>query len=320
MQLSQITGLAAAGLMLFSAPTALAWGDDGHKMVAWIAYARLTPAAKTQVDALLAADTDTHLTPADFGSRATWADHYRDEDQRKLHYTETENWHFVDLEIASPDLAAACFQFPKLPAGTLASNGAAKDCALDKIQEFQAELASPATSQAERIMALKFLMHFVGDIHQPLHASTNQGDAGANCEQVEVAADGPAFALHHYWDTEAVDDLVKKDPQTPARDKQAKRISDATLKKVAQEWGAQIAAGDAASWARGDAKAWVQESYGVSKSTAYNLPPHTACKIGDHPPVFALPDTYQAQAETTVKGQIQRAGVRLAAVINGALK
>jgi hypothetical protein len=77
---------------------ALAWGDDGHKVVALIAQHYLTPAAKKQVGAMLAADTDP-LTQHDIASEATWADRYRDSNRRKDNYDATKRWHFVDLEI-----------------------------------------------------------------------------------------------------------------------------------------------------------------------------------------------------------------------------
>ncbi len=165
---------------------ALAWGDDGRKTVALIAEHFLTPAAKTQVDALLAADTD-NLTQHDIASEATWADRYRDANHSKDHYDATKRWHFVDLEITDPDMKAACFDRKPLPAGTLASNGDKMACTVDKITQFAAELEAPVTDADERLVALKFLLHFVGDMHQPLHASDNN-DAGGN--SVKVMVDG----------------------------------------------------------------------------------------------------------------------------------
>jgi hypothetical protein len=164
----------------FSSYDVMAWGDEGHEIVAAIAYARLTPAVRKKVDALLASDKD-QLSAADFVSRATWADKWRDSDRNttKVRYKATQNWHFVDIEIDNPDLDAACFKHPPLPAGTLASAGPADDCVVDKINEFAAELDNSSTSRAEKILALKFLEHFVGDLHQPLH-SADHHDRGGN--------------------------------------------------------------------------------------------------------------------------------------------
>src|SRR5277367_4333722 len=155
--MKSVSSLFAACALLATANPANAWGDLGHKVTALIAYRHLTPAAKAKVDAMLAADTDS-LTAPDFASRATWADKYRNG------HRETAAWHFVDIEIDHPDLGAACFGFPA--ASQPASAGPAQDCVVDRIEEFEHELASPSTSPAERLLALKFLIHFVGDLHQ----------------------------------------------------------------------------------------------------------------------------------------------------------
>ena len=69
-----------------------------------------------------------------------------------------------------------------------ASAGSAQDCVVDKIDEFEAELASPSTAPAERLLALKYLLHFIGDLHQPLHASDNE-DRGGNCVRIPEYAE-----------------------------------------------------------------------------------------------------------------------------------
>src|SRR5262245_51379216 len=104
--------------------TVAAWGDEGHEIVGVIAYGFLTPAVRTKVDALLAADHDG-LTPPDFVSRTTWADRFRDSDRTstKIRYNATHNWHFVDTELDDGNVDAACNHHPALPAGTLASAG-----------------------------------------------------------------------------------------------------------------------------------------------------------------------------------------------------
>jgi hypothetical protein len=84
---------------------AAAWGDDGRKVVALVAQHYLTPTAKKQVDAMLTADADP-LTQHDIASEATWADRYRDSNNRRDHYDATKRWHFVDLEITDPDMKA----------------------------------------------------------------------------------------------------------------------------------------------------------------------------------------------------------------------
>jgi hypothetical protein len=190
---------------------ASAWGDDGHKTVALIAQHFLTPTAKRKIDAMLAADTDNR-TQHDIASEATWADKFRPS------HPNTAQWHFVDIEILDGDMASACFGRLPLPAGTVASNGPAQACVLDKAKQFADELAAPVTDAEERLFALKFLLHFVGDMHQPLHSSDNHDRGGNN---VKVVAPGIPHKskdeLHGYWDTQFVDAIAGKSPPALAR-------------------------------------------------------------------------------------------------------
>jgi len=135
---------------------AFAWGVEGHEIIALIAERYLDPAVRAKVAALLAADTDT-LTDHDIASEATWADKYRDSDRNttKARYEATWRWHFVDIELAEPDLASACFGHPPLPLGVPASEGPPRACVVDKIVQFAAELDNPATSAPEQLLALK---------------------------------------------------------------------------------------------------------------------------------------------------------------------
>ncbi|HSV23739.1 MAG TPA: S1/P1 nuclease, partial [Xanthobacteraceae bacterium] len=128
---------------------ALAWGDDGHKVVALIAQSFLETDVRKRLNALLAADTDS-LTPHDIAAAATWADKFRDANINGSRL-KTRQWHFVDIEINAPDLDQACFNQPAIPAGTTASDGPADDCVVDKIQEFAAEIADPGTDLEEQV-------------------------------------------------------------------------------------------------------------------------------------------------------------------------
>ena len=131
---------------------------------------------------MLTADPDT-LT-AHIASGATWADRYRDSDRggSRQRYEQTRQWHFVNIELDGPNLDRACFGHPRLPAAVPASSGPAKACLVDKIEQFTAELSNSATAPGERLLALEFLLHLVGDVHQPLHA-VDDHDAGGNRKQ-----------------------------------------------------------------------------------------------------------------------------------------
>ena len=116
----------AAAICLPCART-LAWGDEGHEVIGLIAEHYLEPAVRRRVQALLAGD-ESGLTAKDIAHEATWADKYRDSDRNsaKVRYTQTRNWHFVDLEIAGADIRRACFGQPALAPATDASAGPAE--------------------------------------------------------------------------------------------------------------------------------------------------------------------------------------------------
>jgi S1/P1 Nuclease len=272
-----------------------AWGDDGHKVVALIAQKCLTPSTKKQVTAMLRSDTDD-LTKHDIASSATWADKYRDFNHRKDHYTHTQNWHFVDIEVDSPDLNAACFGHPPLPGGQPASDGPDKICATDKINQFGAELRASDTDAEERVMALKFILHFVGDIHQPLHSSDNH-DRGGN--DVKVIVDGfphkSKDELHGFLDTQFVDALG-----TPPSSLVASLLSN-------------ITPAQAKEWATGMPEDWAKEAFAVSLADVYGNPPLSKGEV-QH-----LDSSYVNKVEKDVKLQLSRAGVRLAFFLNQAL-
>jgi len=132
---------------------------------------------------MLTADPDT-LTAHDIASGVTWADRDRDSDRggSRQRYEQTRQWHFVNIELDGPNLDRACFGHPRLPAAVPASSGPAKACLVDKIEQFTAELSNSATAPGERLLALEFLLHLVGDVHQPLHA-VDDHDAGGNRKQ-----------------------------------------------------------------------------------------------------------------------------------------
>ena len=178
----------------------------------------------------------------------------------------------------------------------LASNGPAQDCAVDKIEQFQVELAAPGTDAEERLFALKFILHFVGDLHQPLHSSDNH-DRGGN--EVKVTVVGfphkSKDELHGFWDTQFVDGVA-----TPPA---------ALAKKLL----GQIKPSDASTWATASPEDWQKEAFAIAKGDAYDLPPMSPDKT-EH-----LSASYVTKAEKDVSLQLSRAGIRLASVLNKSL-
>ena len=237
---------------------AAAWGDEGHKVIALIAREYLDPAARASVSAMLDADPDG-LTAHDIASEATWADKYRDADRdgTRQHYEQTRQWHFVDIELDSPDLDQACFGHPRLPSEVPASSGLLDTCIVDKIAQFADELGNWETASNERLFALKFLLHLIGDVHQPLHAADDH-DSGGNRKHVVVAGDTTGN-LHHFWDVEFVERLGRDPAETASR--LISGISDEQRQ----------------AWSQGTAADWAMESFALARDHAYGmLPPASA--------------------------------------------
>ena len=150
---------------------ALAWGHEGHEIIALIAEHYMTSATIAKTDVLLGG--------AGIDSVASWADDYRRD------HRETGPWHYIDIPLADSriDMAREC------------PNG---DCVIAKAEYFLGILRDPKADRASKAEALKFVVHFVGDMHQPLHDEDN-GDKGGN--ERHVIFDGKPDTLHWVWDT-----------------------------------------------------------------------------------------------------------------------
>jgi hypothetical protein len=285
--------LCVAAFNLAQTGRALAWGDEGHEVVALVAQSFLEPDVRKRVNALLAADTD-NLTAHDIASAATWADKFRDANENGSR-EKTRQWHFVDIEITAPNLDEACFNHPPIPTGTTASDGPVADCVVDKIQEFAAELANPATDIEEQVAALKFVLHFVGDVHQPLHSSDDH-DRGGNDKRVS-ASGLSAGNLHHFWDTEFVDQLGPD------------------AKTIASDLIGHITKDQQQHWQTGGPADWAQETFRIAKDDAYGQLPEPNTHGS-----FRLTDDYVTTATNDAAIQLSKAGVRLAMILNQALR
>lgn len=166
--------------LVFS-PAALAWSTLGHRLVGELAERHLSPAAEVQVKRLLAGEPDPTLAGV-----ATWADRLRDLDPER--FKQTSRWHYVDIGDGSCRYIAA----RDCPDG---------NCVTGAIERQRAILADRSQSLAARRDALKFIVHFVGDIHQPLHAG-GHGDKGGNDFQISLRTnlEPEAYARKRYVD------------------------------------------------------------------------------------------------------------------------
>jgi hypothetical protein len=208
---------------------------------------------------------------------SSWADDIRPSRR------ETGPWHFVDIPIGSAgyDAARDCPD---------------NNCVVAQIDRDQGIIADKSLAQPIRAEALKFLIHFVGDVHQPLHASNNN-DRGGNEVHVIVGG-GKRTNLHAVWDTYVVQALG----------------SDTAL--VAGSLESKITPQDRAQWDSGNAADWANESFRVASREIYAKLPG---KGGTDAPVI-LPETYATQEAPVVAVQLEKAGVRLALALNRAFR
>ena len=174
--------LATALLTLAISPAALAWSALGHRMVGELAQRHISPAALAQVELLLAGEPDPTLAGV-----ADWADRLRDLDPER--FKATSRWHYVNT-----------------PPGLDCDYDAARDCpggncVIGAIQAQRRILADRSQPLEARRDALKFIVHFVGDVHQPMHAN-NHDDLGGNRYQVSLRTElqPEAYARKHYVD------------------------------------------------------------------------------------------------------------------------
>lgn len=284
----KVASLFAALLCIAPTPS-FAWGSEGHILTAALARTRLSAQALAKIDAILAHDHDDS-TPSDMLSRSYWADVWRDHGHR-----ETAKWHYVDVELDHPDWNAACNGHPSLSGP--ASTGPEDDCVVDKVEQFSRELGDPATPMNERILALKFVLHLVGDLHQPLHDADNH-DHGGNCVRVTLA-NNEIVPLHAYWDSIALRGLGKD----------AHAILERLLTDITPQRSAE--------WSQGNPTTWAKESHGVAVSVAYSIPTPPRCDRNEQP--LSMPKDYDAAAQAAVAMQLERGGVRLAVILERAM-
>ncbi len=208
---------AAMAALLLPMRASLAWGPEGHRVIALIADRALQqsdPDVRAKILAVLATDKGSRLTKNDIASEATWADVLREKSEEAR--SATGAWHSVRFKPDNPDLALACFGRNPLPSGYPASHGPRDNCSVDKIQQFAAELKDPETSAGERLAALQFLLNLVGDLNDPLHA-IDRGDQGGACVALQIGSK-PPVRLSTYWGDTLVAEVVGPDPaKVPGR-------------------------------------------------------------------------------------------------------
>ena len=274
-----LLALIGGALLIALAPMpARAWDPEGDREVALLAYERLTPTARGQVDALLSARTAVD------GCTVRALDD-------ALGFTECLRGRKQDyMRGVVYDALPLCGPAPP-------SRCADGRCASSVLRRFIAELKDPTVPAAERVRALMAVTYLTAEIHQPLHAADN-GDRGG--DRLLVTLPGALKArtsLYTIWN----DDLV------------ASAIGDA---QTGLPYVRSLADAHGDEWSRGDVADWLLDSHDVALHVAYGkLPNPPACnKLPDR--FEGLGPDYFAVAAPAVRAQLAKAGVRLAAVLN----
>src|SRR5438067_13253775 len=310
-QLPQVILAAFIALTVLATPT-WAWGDTGHRVVGRIAALKLTPAARARVAALLGVDDDVASVSDAMADAAVWADHVA---RNRFH--ESIDWHFIDLSLkdGEHDPGNPFSADNTAPAKIIAFFSALKSGGPDELDE-------PGSN-------FLFIVHFMGDIHQPLHAATDQ-DRGANCIHVKYPmADGRISrkeALHHAWDTGMLEDNLGSDDRTLALHfvRDFDTLSDADQKAILLS---DPASGDVTSAVH----AWVLQSHQLALTDVYaglnppapilsflNVDSHCTNAAPFTKTQRILSSEHVTNAATIIDQQLLAGGIRLAALLNAA--
>lgn len=259
---------------------ALAYGEEGHSIVAEVAQHRLNAPALEQVEHLLGKGVS-------LASIASWADDYR------AAHKETSNWHFVDIPLSATnyDEARDC-----------KSDATYGDCILRELDRLNVALRC-STNDEERRMALKFAVHFLGDLHQPLHAVGDErggnlvhvkGTIKGNTCTTKCELDPDVDNLHSVWDTT----LIRRD---------------------VYDWGAYVEHLES-TWLKTNT---FEEHYTGDAPLDWALQTHAVAGMVWNaktvPPDGALSEQYFQMAVPILDQELALGGVRLARFLNSAL-
>ncbi|MGP0064662.1 MAG: S1/P1 nuclease [Isosphaeraceae bacterium] len=258
--------LVIGALIAGAPPSALGWGRLGHRASTRLAESHLSPRARAIIHELL--EPGESLTDA-----ATWADeHSRD-------IPGSASWHYVNVPVASTHYNARDCR--------------AQGCVVSKIAEFRAVLADRNAPRARRRQALRFFVHLVQDLHQPMHVA-DRGDRGGNSLQLRTGR-YEYTNLHQLWDSGLFRSRYREHGE-------ANLLRDLTALAEKPE---------ARQWTRGRIEDWADESLEVGRR-AYRFPgTDRTLRSGDE----IGRDYVQANLPAAVD-RLARSGVRLAAMLN----
>ncbi|HUK82489.1 MAG TPA: S1/P1 nuclease [Verrucomicrobiae bacterium] len=267
-------------VLCVNALSARAWGPQGHEIVGRIAELHLTPQTLQAVNELLNGTNTAVTIHISEDGVANWADHVRRD------RPESGPWHYVDIPFAALgfDRARDCLNHT--------------GCVVEAIEHFQRVLKNPDASAEKRVEALRYLVHFVGDIHQPLHCAERKGDKGGNLCLVLWPGISKPVKLHVVWDVYLIE----------------KSLSDRKLDTLAYAdyLNQALAIPNAESWSTGKPPDWAWESHHAAVTVVYDTIPAEG-----QPELLSA--EYILRGQGLVDFQLSKAGLRLAALLNHTL-
>jgi hypothetical protein len=269
-------------ILMVVSQSALGWGAQGHKVVAGVAEKRLAQtspdAHKLAQDLLRSNNNSRDCAPCDDSRTFAFVSSDPDDFRQIELALVTRDWHFVNIEITHPTYD----QDRDCPDG---------DCVVRRIDRMVEILGDSTRSNCDRESALIYLIHFMGDMHQPFHTGfgriDGKPDRGGN--DVKLTFDGRQTNLHSLWDSGIIEKQRRSDFQW------VDRLTTTVL-------GTR----DPATLAAGTTTDWVNESHKLAMQF------HTTKKPFD--------DQYVKDAEPVIEERMLLAGLRLARLIENALK
>jgi hypothetical protein len=268
MRCKLITALIAAAAVVPS--PALAWGKTGHRVVAAIADTQLSGLARAHVEEILGPGES-------LDEAANWPDEMRSAPEPFWQKTATP-WHYVTLD------------------GVIYDHAPPEGDALEALARFTRTLQDPKASREDKQLALRFVVHLVGDLHQPLHVG-KCCDKGGN--DVKVTWFGKPTNLHAVWDSQLVDD------------------EQLSFTELAAKLERHISNADVIAWSDVNPRDWISESAEI-RDTLYPAPgtPPMKDATGKVENVPELSYSYVYKFHPVMEQRLKQGGVRLAAYLN----
>jgi hypothetical protein len=274
-------GLPMAALLLLCSlsASAWAWGSEGHRVTGLVANELLTAKARIRLNQL--------VPGVDLGEFAGQMDVYRA--ALSLEIPGSDKWHYDNQPVCgSKAYADYC------------PNG---NCASAKIQVYFKVLSDTGATPEARAQAAMFLVHMVGDIHQPLHAA-DDADLGGNQKNVLMPQADLPHNLHRVWDSDLPKRLLRGISEADYAKQLIKRYLDKEI----------------AAWQQGEVRDWMNESHAITRKVTYGNLPEYACGVAwPMEKIVSLPQPYVDAAQEVLPAQLAKAGARIAWLLNRAL-